>query len=67
LYLLRGGEILAYGLHGYATSQVMGVIDSTLLRPYSTLAEVRYLVEEAAAMGCYSVCVNMAHAAMRGT
>jgi len=54
---------LAYGLHGYTPSQVMGVIDSTLLRPYSTLAEVRSLVEEAAAMGCYSVCVNMAHAA----
>ena len=39
-------------------SDVAAMVDHTLLKPESTAADVRALVEEAAALGAYSVCVS---------
>ncbi len=41
--------------------RIMGVIDDTLLRPYTRLEDVVRLVDEAEEIGCYSVCVNLVH------
>ncbi|MGC9071307.1 MAG: deoxyribose-phosphate aldolase [Acidilobus sp.] len=46
---------------GNTKEQIMGLIDHTLLKPYSTLAQLQQLVDEAAVMGCYSICVNPVH------
>ncbi len=48
-------------MEGLAPGQIMSVIDHTLLKPYARIADVRALVDEAAEMGCYSVCVNPVH------
>ncbi len=36
---------------------MMGLIDHTLLKPYSTAAQVESLIDEAAKLGTYSVCI----------
>ncbi len=39
-------------------SEVAHIVDHTLLKPESTDADVRVLIEEAAELGAYSVCVS---------
>lgn len=44
--------------HAYGRDEVAALVDHTLLKPETTDADIRALVEEAAALGTYAVCVS---------
>ena len=43
---------------GWTRERVAGLVDHTLLKPEATAADVAALVDEAAELGVYAVCVS---------